>query len=56
VRGLGFHEIVMHDIIKLPTLTSLIRQFVGDKINSEDTWILILEHLGVTSRTFVTAQ
>lgn len=27
--------------------------FVGDKINSEDTWILILKHLGVTSRTFV---
>jgi hypothetical protein len=26
---------------------------VGDKINSVDTWILILKHLGVISRTFV---
>jgi heat shock protein 1/8 len=26
---------------------------VGDKINPEDTWILILKHLGVTSRRFV---
>jgi len=26
---------------------------VGDKINLEDTWILILEHLGVTSQRFV---
>jgi hypothetical protein len=25
---------------------------VGDKINPEDTWILILEHLSVTSRRF----
>jgi hypothetical protein len=29
---------------------------VGDKINPKDTWILILNHLGVTSWTFVTTQ
>jgi hypothetical protein len=26
---------------------------VGDKINPEDTWILILKHLGVTPRRFI---
>jgi hypothetical protein len=28
-------------------------RYVGDKINPEDTWILILKHLGVTPRIFV---
>jgi hypothetical protein len=31
-------------------------EFVRDKINPEDTWILILNHLRVTSQTFVTTQ
>jgi hypothetical protein len=31
----------------------LIKRSVGDKINSEDTWILIWKHLGVTSRSYI---
>jgi hypothetical protein len=27
--------------------------FVGDKINPEETWILIRKHLGVTSRSYI---
>jgi hypothetical protein len=34
-------------------MLSLMMKHVGDKINPEDTWILILKHLGVTSRIFV---
>jgi hypothetical protein len=26
---------------------------IGDKTNPEDSWILILKHLGVTSRRFI---
>jgi hypothetical protein len=26
---------------------------IGDKINPEDTWILILKHLVVTSRSYI---